>query len=103
MTQKKKETEEKTSSNGHQSLSQLVLDRKVGKYKMIERISYWAKELRKQEEHRHLTQTEILELAMSEVLSGKVNEEDLDKKIKLAAATNGAVKKEADKKPAKKS
>jgi hypothetical protein len=76
---KKKEKESEQASQ--QSLEQLVLDKKAGKYSIVPLISYWAKELRKMEEHRHLTQNEILELAMSEVLSGKVSEKELGKKF----------------------
>lgn len=72
-----------------QTLEQLVLDKRSGKYQVVEKISFWAKELRKLEEHRHLTQTEILELAMTEVLGGKVCEDDLAKKMAEAKASEG--------------
>jgi len=52
-------------------------------------MSFWAKELRKLEEHRHLTQTEILELAMHQVLSGKVSDDDLVKKMAEAKPSSG--------------
>jgi len=74
----------------HQSLEQLILDKTSGKYEIVEVISYWAKHLRQQEEHRHLTQTEILELAMREVLNGTVSESDLKKKIAAGASSNGS-------------
>ena len=100
-----KKKEEKTQQieeelTPDQRLSKLVLDRKFGKYEIVDRISHWAKELRRMEEHRHLTQTEILELAMSEVLSGKVSEDMLEKELKKVLA-NGAAKKN-DKKSVKK-
>lgn len=60
-------------------VEKLILDRKFGKYKIVHLISFWAKELRKKEEHRHLNQTELLELAMAEVLGGKVDEDELRK------------------------
>ncbi len=94
---KKDEKDEKDEKEPEEapSLEELVLNRKTGKYKIVDRISYWAKELRKLEEHRHLTQTEILELAMTEVLSGKVDEDELEKKVMAAVSANGA-KKDAD-------
>ena len=83
------------------SLDQLVLDKKSGKYGLVSLITYWARELRKREEHRHLTQNEILELAMKEVLAGKVSEKDLLSKMLAGESANGgghaAKKAEADK------
>ena len=88
---KDKEDEEGEAEGGRdKSLEQLVLDRKFGKYSIVPVISYWAKELRKMELHRHLNQNEILELAMSEVLSGKVSEADLAEKVRAAEPANGA-------------
>lgn len=63
------------------AVESLILDRATGKYQVVDRISLWAKELRRREENRHLTQTEILDLAMSEVLGGKVSEEELEKRL----------------------
>jgi len=81
-------------------LEELILNKTHGKYQVVELISFRAKWLRSQEDHRHLTQTEVLELAMREVLSGAISEEDLMKQLLAApAALNG--KKEAEK-PAKK-
>ncbi|MFH2202904.1 MAG: hypothetical protein ABIJ96_07305 [Elusimicrobiota bacterium] len=60
-------------------LHELILNKRTGKYECIDRMSFWAKQLRKKEENRHLTQTEILELSISEVLSGKVDGAELDK------------------------
>lgn len=90
---KKKSSKETTAKDGAPAqenaapvLEQLVLDRKIGKYGLVAVISAWSKELRKMEEHRHLTQMEVLELAMTEVLSGKVSEKDVAKHMAAAAA-----------------
>lgn len=91
-SKKKKEKDEVEAEQApaeEKSVEQLILDRKVGKYGVVPIISYWAKELRKMEIHRHLSQNEILELAMSEVLGGKVSEKDLLEKARLAAAAGG--------------
>jgi len=77
------------------TLEQLVLDKKEGKYGVVALISFWAKELRKQEEHRHLTQTDILEKAMAEVLGGKIDLKDLEKRMLEGRSE------ESEKKPAK--
>lgn len=66
------------------SLEQLVLDRKEGKYRIVELAAFWTKQLRLKEEHRHLTQTEVLELALYQVLSGEVTEKEVEK-LKRAA------------------
>lgn len=68
------------------TLDELVLNYKIGKYSVIPLISLWAKELRKREEHRHLTPNEILELAMKEVLDGSVGWGELKKALANDAA-----------------
>ncbi|OIO05328.1 MAG: hypothetical protein AUJ52_13840 [Elusimicrobia bacterium CG1_02_63_36] len=79
-------------------LEHLILDKSVGKYQVVELISFRAKHLRTLEECRHLTQTEVLELAMREVLSGKLSEDELYQE--LLVAPSSVVKK--DDKAAKK-
>ena len=88
----KKKTREQVHAEeaADRSLEQMVLDKKSGKYEVVPLIAVWAKDLRKQEEHRHLTQNEILELAMSEVLSGKVSEKDLAKRAIVQRAEAAA-------------
>ena len=66
------------------SLDELVLNKKEGKYRVVELASFWAKTLRAKEEHRHLTQNEVLELALTQVLSGAISEKEVEK-AKLAA------------------
>ena len=72
------------SEQPERPLEELILNRSYGKYQVVELISFHAKCLRGQEELRHLTQTEILERAMRDVLSGAVSEEELAKQV-LAA------------------
>lgn len=92
----KQAAEEKRAAN----LEQLVLDKKEGKYHVVQRVAYWAKQLRGREEHRHLTQNEILELALQQVLAGEVSEKEIDK---LMAASPNAGSAEETEKPKKKS
>lgn len=98
-TSKKKEApaEEIAETNGvpevEKPLEELILNKTHGKYQAVELIAFHAKFLRTQEDLRHLTPTELLELAMREVLSGKVDEAELMKKM-LAAPP---VKKDAEK------
>lgn len=81
-------------------LQELILNKRTGKYEVIDQMSFWAKQLRKQEEHRHLTQTEILDLSICEVLSGKVSKEELDNLMAKGEAS--AKKKESSDKSTKK-
>lgn len=64
---------------------ELILNFPRGKYTAIPMASIWVKELKKREENRHLTPAELLDLAVREVLGGKVDWKDLKK----AAATQG--------------
>lgn len=82
MTKKKEKAEEEAAITA--TLEQLILDRKVGKYASIPLISFWAKELRRREENRHLTLAEILDAAITDVFGGKVSEEDLAEKLAKA-------------------
>ena len=58
---------------------ELMLNFGKGKYSAIPLAALWAKELKKREENRHLTPAEILDLALREVLGGKVDWKDLKK------------------------
>ena len=75
----KKKTDEEAEAAKPILIDQLVLDKKDGKYRVVELVSFHAKALRAKEEHRHLTQNEVLELALTQVLSGEVLEKDLEK------------------------
>lgn len=58
---------------------ELMLNFGKGKYTAIPMAALWAKEIKRREENRHLTPAEILDLALREVLSGKVDWKDLKK------------------------
>jgi hypothetical protein len=55
----------------------------------------WAKELKKHEENRHLTPAEILDLALRDVLGGKVDWKDL-KKVATAIEAEAVAEKKAE-------
>lgn len=92
----KKKTEESADLKAA-SVDQLVLDKKEGKYRVVELAAFWAKTLRGKEEHRHLTQNEVLELALQQVLSGAVSEKEIEK-AKLAAPPTPPAEEEKPKK-----
>lgn len=58
---------------------ELILNFGKGKYSAIPMAALWAKELKKHEENRHLTPAELLDLALRDVLGGKVDWKDLKK------------------------
>jgi hypothetical protein len=72
---------------------EMILNFPRGKYSAIPMAALWAKELKKREENRHLTPAELLDLAVREVLGGKVDWKDLKKAA--AAAGEEAPKKDA--------
>ncbi|MBI4371734.1 MAG: hypothetical protein HY552_05485 [Elusimicrobia bacterium] len=61
------------------STEEMILNFGKGKYSAIPMAALWAKELKKREENRHLTPAELLDLALREVLSGRVEWKDLKK------------------------
>ncbi len=60
---------------------ELILNFGKGKYSAIPMAALWAKELKKREENRHLTPAELLDLALRDVLGGKVDWKDLKKVV----------------------
>ena len=64
---------------------EMILNFPRGKYSAIPMAAIWVKELKKREENRHMTPAELLDLAVRDVLGGKVDWKDLKK----AAAANG--------------
>lgn len=73
------------------SLEEMILNYSQSKYIAIPLASLWAKEMRHREENRHLTATEVLDLALTEVLAGKVSWKDAKK-----WAVNGTAAPEAN-------
>jgi hypothetical protein len=68
----------------YKTTEELILNFGKGKYSAIPMAALWAKELKKREENRHLTPAEILDLALREVLGGKVDWKDLKKAVVAA-------------------
>ena len=61
------------------SLEQLILDKATTKYTLVSLAAEWAKQLRKSEEFRHLTQNEILDKALEDTIKGEVTWEMVEK------------------------
>ncbi|MBI3563787.1 MAG: hypothetical protein HY079_01165 [Elusimicrobia bacterium] len=75
----KKEAAKDAAEAAKKTTEELILDFGKGKYSAIPMAALWAKELKKREENRHLTPAELLDLALREVLGGKVGWKDLKK------------------------
>ena len=79
----KKKAHEETKEK---SLEELILNKGDGKYGLIPLASQYALVLRRRDEHRHLTQPEILDIALRQLLEGQVTEEQVrDAAAELAA------------------
>jgi len=88
-------SETKSQPEARKSVEELILNYQLDKYSAIPLAALWAKELHRREENRHLTSMEVLEKALSDVLSGDVNWKNARKVIAalpaaVAAADAGA-------------
>lgn len=72
------------------SLEQMILEKTKGKYEVVAMASMWALVLRKQEEYRHLAQPELLDVALRDLLSGQVSEDEVMAHAAEVAATLAA-------------
>lgn len=80
MEGKKEETKGgKTQGEAVVSLDYLILDYQRSKYDAIPLAAEWSKALRRKEENRHLIPSEILDMAMRDVLSGRITWKDVRK------------------------
>ncbi len=66
-------------------IEEMILNYQGEKYLAIPLAALWAKVLRRKEENRHLTQNEVLELALREILSGAVDWKEVQKSAAEAA------------------
>ena len=60
-----------------QEIEQIVLDTKVDKYKIVPHIARWAAELKYKEETKDLLDSERINKALHDVLTGKVTVEEI--------------------------
>jgi hypothetical protein len=88
----KKEIAGVVDANMKKTTEEMILNFGKGKYSAIPMAALWAKELKKREENRHLTPAELLDLALRDVLGGKVDWKDL-KKVAVAAPAEAESKK----------
>lgn len=98
MAKKKESGEKQVAELRALPLEQLILDKAKEKYNLVPLAAAWAKEIKKTEEFRHMTQNEILDKALEDVISGAVTWATLDK----AKESNGAAEAEEEAPKAKK-
>ncbi|MFI5347242.1 MAG: hypothetical protein ACHQ51_12790 [Elusimicrobiota bacterium] len=91
----KKEAAKEVPEIIKKTTEELILNFGKGKYSAIPMAALWAKELKKHEENRHLTPAEILDLALRDVLGGKVDWKDL-KKVAAAIEADAVADKKAE-------
>ena len=89
----KKEAAKEVPEIIKKTTEELILNFGKGKYSAIPMAALWAKELKKHEENRHLTPAELLDLALRDVLGGKVDWKDLKKVSAAIEAEAVAAKK----------
>ena len=79
MSKKENAGKSKEATPEIKTLEEMILNFPNGKYSAIPLAAMWAKVLRRREEHRHLTATEVLDLALKDVLSGETDWKDVKK------------------------
>lgn len=84
---KKEAAKAKEEKSAPKPVAELILNYPEGKYDAIPLAAAWAKILRGREENRHLTQSELLDVAIRDVLSGEIVWKDVQKALKNKEAT----------------
>ena len=74
-----KEKKQESKNEEEIALDCLVLDYQKSKYEVVPLAAQWSKVLRRKEENRHLSPNELMEMAMKDVLSGRVSWKDVQK------------------------
>ena len=77
MSKKEEKAQEQTPEEA--PLQQLMLNTKIEKYKLIPIAMRWVRELEKREENKGLTQAQILDLALKDILTGTISMEEISK------------------------
>ncbi|MCX5794425.1 MAG: hypothetical protein NTY77_02870 [Elusimicrobia bacterium] len=73
--------EPKAQPQAEKTVEEMILNYQLDKYSAIPLAALWAKELHRREENRHLTNVEILEKALHDVLGGTVDWKNARKAI----------------------
>lgn len=71
----------------NENLDKLISDHNLSKYEATVMASQWARHLRKQEAYRNLPMAEVIEIALKDVIAGKVTSEKI-KEVQLKDMVN---------------
>ncbi|MEN3013732.1 MAG: hypothetical protein ABDH23_03850 [Endomicrobiia bacterium] len=63
----------------HKEIHKIILSSKYDKYKLVPYIARWAAELKYKEEYKDLLDSERINIAIHDILTGKVTIEDIKK------------------------
>jgi len=87
MTKKKEDADREKEFEAMKGmpLQELILDHAKEKYLIVPLAAEWAKELKRTEEFRHMTQNEILDKSLYDVITGAITWD----KVKKIIAANG--------------
>lgn len=69
----------------HKQIHQVILSSKFNKYKIVPYIARWAAELKYKEEYKDLLDSERINIAIYDVLTGRISIEDIKKLPPLEA------------------
>lgn len=98
----KKEKTKGTNSLNHTPLESLILNYKNTRYPLVKVAVEWAKVLKRREGNQYLRNTDVLEMAIKDIITGTVDVKTIEKEKKAlleaaASATNEAETKEKPK------
>lgn len=60
-------------------LEKLVYDTKMNRYKLVNLAARWVRELKTKEEYKNIPYYELVDIALYDILTGKVKLEDIEK------------------------
>lgn len=76
-----KKKEEERPANNHMPFESVVLNYSQPRYPLVSQAVSWAKVLKKKQENQYLRTNEILEMALKDVASGKVDQKTIQKEL----------------------
>ncbi|MCK5357431.1 MAG: hypothetical protein KAI33_04700 [Elusimicrobiales bacterium] len=71
----------KAKSKGNESIEELICDYQGSKYEVTMLAMKWARHIKKLEDYREQPMADIIEVAIRDVLSGKVSPEEVKKAV----------------------
>ena len=69
----------KQQENNNKSLQELISDTKFNKYRLVSLATRWIEEIKHKEEYKYCSSTELIEIALKDIITGKVTPEEIEK------------------------